>query len=41
MKPMIVVVLSGCGHQNGAEIHEATLTLWAIHRQGPAAAGSP
>ena len=28
------VVLSGCGHQDGAEIHEATLTLWAIHRNG-------
>lgn len=30
----IGVVLSGCGHQDGAEIHEATLTLWAIHKQG-------
>ncbi|HHB75593.1 MAG TPA: isoprenoid biosynthesis glyoxalase ElbB [Desulfobulbus sp.] len=28
------VVLSGCGHQDGAEIHEATLTLWAIHKNG-------
>jgi len=28
------VILSGCGHQDGAEIHEATLTLWAIHRHG-------
>jgi len=26
------VILSGCGHQDGAEIHEATLTLWAIHK---------
>ena len=34
MKPMIAVVLAGCGHQDGAEIHEATLTLWAIHRNG-------
>ncbi len=25
-------MLSGCGHQDGAEIHEATLTLWAIHK---------
>ncbi|MDW7771578.1 MAG: isoprenoid biosynthesis glyoxalase ElbB [Desulfobulbaceae bacterium] len=31
---MIGVVLSGCGHQDGAEIHEATLTLWAIHKHG-------
>lgn len=30
----IGVVLSGCGHQDGAEIHEATLTLWAIHKHG-------
>jgi enhancing lycopene biosynthesis protein 2 len=28
------VILSGCGHQDGAEIHEATLTLWAIHNNG-------
>jgi len=31
---MIGVVLSGCGHQDGSEIHEATLTLWAIHKHG-------
>ncbi len=35
MQPkMIAVVLSGCGHQDGAEIHETTLTLWAIHKHG-------
>ncbi|MCW5200047.1 isoprenoid biosynthesis glyoxalase ElbB [Desulfobulbus sp. F1] len=28
----IAVILSGCGHRDGAEIHEATLTLWAIHK---------
>jgi enhancing lycopene biosynthesis protein 2 len=28
------VILSGCGHQDGAEIHEATMTLWAIHQAG-------
>ncbi len=28
------VILSGCGHQDGTEIHEATLTLWAIHNTG-------
>jgi len=33
-KPSIAVILSGCGHRDGAEIHEATLTLWAIHRHG-------
>ena len=33
-KKQIAVLLSGCGHQDGAEIHEATLTLWAIHRHG-------
>jgi len=31
---MIGIILSGCGHQDGAEIHEATLTLWAIHKHG-------
>ncbi len=33
-KKSIAVVLSGCGHLDGAEIHEATLTLLAIHRAG-------
>ncbi len=30
----IAVILAGCGHQDGSEIHEATLTLWAIHKHG-------
>lgn len=30
----IAVVLSGCGNKDGAEIHESTLTLWAIHKHG-------
>lgn len=30
----IGVILSGCGHQDGSEIHEATFTLWAIHKHG-------
>lgn len=30
----IGVILSGCGNRDGSEIHEATLTLWAIHKQG-------
>jgi len=34
MNKTIAVLLSGCGHQDGAEIHEATLTLWAIHKHG-------
>jgi len=34
MSRTFAVILSGCGHQDGAEIHEATLTLWAIHRNG-------
>ena len=33
-KPSIAVILSGCGNRDGAEIHESTLTLWAIHRHG-------
>ncbi|MGI6638159.1 MAG: isoprenoid biosynthesis glyoxalase ElbB [Desulfobulbus sp.] len=33
-KKTFAVILAGCGHQDGAEIHEATLTLWAIHRHG-------
>lgn len=31
---MIGVILSGCGNRDGSEIHEATLTLWAIHKHG-------
>ncbi len=34
MKKKIAVVLSGCGVYDGAEIHEATLTMLAIARQG-------
>ncbi|HIJ62116.1 MAG TPA: isoprenoid biosynthesis glyoxalase ElbB [Rhodospirillaceae bacterium] len=34
--PKIAVVLSGCGVYDGAEIHEAVLTLLAIDRQGAA-----
>jgi len=30
----IAVILSGCGVFDGAEIHEATLTLYAIAKQG-------
>ncbi|GAB4340252.1 MAG: isoprenoid biosynthesis glyoxalase ElbB [Desulfobulbaceae bacterium] len=33
-KKKIAVILSGCGNRDGAEIHESTLTLWAIHRHG-------
>lgn len=33
-KLCIAVILSGCGYLDGSEIHEATLTLWAIHRHG-------
>lgn len=34
-KPIkIAVILAGCGHKDGAEIHEATLSLLAIHRLG-------
>jgi len=28
------VILSGCGVYDGAEIHEATLSMWAIAKQG-------
>ncbi len=34
MSKKLAVLLSGCGHQDGAEIHEATMTLWAIHKNG-------
>ena len=30
----IGVILAGCGHQDGSEIHEATLTLLSIHKHG-------
>lgn len=30
----IAVILSGCGHLDGSEIHEATMSLWAIHKNG-------
>ncbi|HVI52575.1 MAG TPA: isoprenoid biosynthesis glyoxalase ElbB [Candidatus Sulfotelmatobacter sp.] len=33
-KPRIAVVLSGCGVYDGAEIHEAVMTLLAIDRHG-------
>jgi len=33
-KKSIAVILSGSGNQDGTEIHEATLTLWAIHKNG-------
>lgn len=33
-QPKIAIILSGCGHLDGAEIHEATLTLLAIHKHG-------
>ncbi len=33
-KKVFAVILAGCGHQDGAEIHEATMTLWAIHKNG-------
>ena len=32
----IGVILSGCGVYDGAEIHESTLTLLALDRQGAA-----
>ena len=35
-KPSIAVVLSGCGVFDGSEIHEATLALLALDRQGAA-----
>lgn len=34
MHKKVVVILSGCGVFDGAEIHEATLTLLALDRQG-------
>lgn len=34
VKKQIAVVLSGCGNKDGAEIHESTLTLLAIHKLG-------
>jgi len=33
-KPSVAVILSGCGVFDGSEIHEATLTLLALDRQG-------
>lgn len=36
--PKIGIILSGCGVQDGSEIHEATLLLLAIDRQGAEAA---
>lgn len=33
-KPLFAVVLSGCGVYDGTEIHEATLTLYAIKKMG-------
>ena len=33
-KKTIAIILSGCGNQDGAEIHESVMTLWAINRHG-------
>ena len=33
-RPSLAVILSGCGYLDGAEIHEATMTLWANHKHG-------
>ena len=33
-KKRFAVILSGCGNQDGAEIHESVMTLWAIHKHG-------
>lgn len=30
----IAIILAGCGNKDGAEIHESTLTLLAIHKAG-------
>ncbi|MEO5337507.1 MAG: isoprenoid biosynthesis glyoxalase ElbB [Magnetospirillum sp. WYHS-4] len=35
-KPLVAVVLSGCGVFDGAEIHEAVLSLLALDRRGAA-----
>lgn len=32
--PKIAVILSGCGHQDGAEIRESVLALWALDVHG-------
>ena len=32
--PKVGVVLAGCGHQDGAEIHESVLTLLALDKAG-------
>ena len=32
--PRVAVCLSGCGHKDGTEIHEATLTLLALDQAG-------
>lgn len=34
MKKKFAIILAGCGVYDGAEIHEATLTMLAISRQG-------
>lgn len=34
MSKTVAVILSGCGVQDGAEIHEATLTLYFLDRAG-------
>ena len=34
MSKRIGVLLSGCGHQDGSEIHESVITLLALDRAG-------
>jgi len=39
MSKRVAVLLSGCGHRDGSEIHEATCTLLALDRAGAEVTG--
>ena len=39
MSKRVAVLLSGCGHRDGSEIHEATCTLLALDRAGTEVTG--
>lgn len=34
MKKKIAIIIGGCGHRDGSEIHETTMTMLAVEEQG-------
>ena len=34
MEKTFAIIIGGCGHKDGSEIHETTMTMLAIENQG-------